>query len=372
MLISYDDFPVHQTSEPLSYVATSDRNAYGRYWLNGFDRDGEYYFGIGLGIYPNREVMDCALAIVHRSGTQHNFRASRRLRGDRTELRVGPFSLEIVEPMRTLHVRVEENRTGLSADLVFHACSPAHEEPPTLVRQGVRVVNRTSRFTQFGKWEGHIDVQGRRSEITPERVYGVRDRSWGWRMLGEPDPGIARSLPGQVLFLWSPIHWADHCTHYGVFDADGVRTNQFGQVFPSFPVDGDFDPLSPEGVRQLVAGDHRLTFEPGSRFAGPSEYDLIDDGAVQTVTLEPLLRFHMMGLGYFHGSWGQGFYKGEEEMVLDHFETGAIDRRETRFQHVQTVVRATSGDRVGFGVLEQTILGPNERYGLGGWTDPLS
>ena len=34
MLIKFDDYPLHQTAEPLSYLATSERNAYGRYWYN--------------------------------------------------------------------------------------------------------------------------------------------------------------------------------------------------------------------------------------------------------------------------------------------------------------------------------------------------
>jgi len=32
MLTKFDDYPIHQTSEPLAVVATSDRHAYDRYW----------------------------------------------------------------------------------------------------------------------------------------------------------------------------------------------------------------------------------------------------------------------------------------------------------------------------------------------------
>jgi hypothetical protein len=37
MLIKFDDYPVHQTHELLSYLATSERNAYARYWYNAYD-----------------------------------------------------------------------------------------------------------------------------------------------------------------------------------------------------------------------------------------------------------------------------------------------------------------------------------------------
>ena len=61
MLIPHDDLPLQQTAESLAYLDTSDRDAYGRYWYNGFAPDGEFYFGIALAMYPNRDVMDCAL-----------------------------------------------------------------------------------------------------------------------------------------------------------------------------------------------------------------------------------------------------------------------------------------------------------------------
>jgi hypothetical protein len=35
MLSRYDDYPVHQTPEPIAQPATTDRNVYDRYWFNG-------------------------------------------------------------------------------------------------------------------------------------------------------------------------------------------------------------------------------------------------------------------------------------------------------------------------------------------------
>jgi len=39
-------------------------------------------------------------------------------------------------------------------------------------------------------------------------------------------------------------------------------------------------------------------------------------------------------------------------------------------QHLQQVVRATSGDQVGIGVLEQIAFGPHARYGFTELLDP--
>lgn len=363
MLTKFDDYPIQQTAEPIAYLATSDRDAYGRYWFNGFDPDGEFYFSIAFGVYPHREVMDCALSIVRRDGTQDNFRASRRLQGDRTDTRVGPLTLHIDEPMRRLRITIDKNSTGITADLTFHANSPAHVEPLDLLRMGVRVVMQNTRYSQFGMWGGHITVGERRQEINPERVCGVRDRSWGCRSVGEPEGGATRRVPEQLFWLWAPIIWKDRSTHYGLFeDAQGRRSKEFGQIFPRYPIESGFDTLSEAGFKQIIAGDHRLTFQKGSRMIGPSEIDLIEDGKTTTIKLEPLLLFHMMGIGYGHPTWGHGCYKGEEAIVSEHWNLKDIDINAPQYQHCQQVVRATSGDQVGYGVVEQYISGPHHRY----------
>ena len=371
MLTKFDDYPIQQTCEPIAHLATSERNAYGRYWFNGYDPDGEFYFGIAFAVYPHREVLDCALSIVHKNGDQHSFRASRRMRGDRTDLRVGPMSLEIVEPMRTVRVIIDKNKTGITADLTFHAKSPAHEEPLDLMRQGVRIVMQSTRYTQFGMWGGHITVGDNRTEVDPTRIQGTRDRSWGWRWTGESEQGVSRDIPEQVFWLWAPIQWKDHATHYGLFEhANGKRWKEFAHIFPLYPTDSGFNPLSTEGFRDIQAGQHRLTYQKGSRFADTTEIDIIEDGKIRTIKMEMLLRFHMMGIGYHHTTWGHGFYKGEEDYTSEFWNINDLDPLATQYQHMQTVVRATSEGEVGHGVLEQAIFGPHDRYKLTGFLDP--
>jgi hypothetical protein len=372
MLIKFDDYPIQQTAEPLSYLATSDRNAYGRYWYNGYDFDGEFYFGIAFAMYPNREVMDGAVSIVRNDGTQDSFRASRRLRGDRTEMYAGPLRHEIVEPMRTVRVAVGDNDTGFTCDLTFHANTIAHEEPADHLRQGVRTVAQMKRFTQFGKWAGHITVKGKRQAINSETTYGTKDRSWGWRWTGEPEAGVSRDMPEQLFWLWAPVHWPDRCTHWGQHEyANGERWKSFAHIFPTHPIKTNFDPLNDQKFTEESCGDHRLSFVRGSRMLGPSEIDTVyKDGRVETFKLEPLLRYHMYGTGYNHPEWGHGFYKGEEAHTLESWNLRDIDILAPRYQHVQQVVRATCGDKVGVGVLEQYIVGPHQRYGLTGFLDP--
>jgi hypothetical protein len=372
MLTRFDDYPIHQTPEPLYYPASSERNVYGRYWFNGFSKGGEFYFGIAFAVYPNRDVMDCALSIVRADGTQDCFRASRRCPADRTQLRVGPMELSIVEPMRTLRATIDSNSTGIRADLTFRARTAAIEEPTDLQRAGTRVIMHTTRFTQFGTWEGSIEANGRRQEVDPQQVCGTRDRSWGWRGVGEREAGAPARRSPQVFWLWAPLHFRDVCTHYGLFEhADGERWKEFAQIIPAFPTGSAFGATDPSGVEELRAGPHRLTFERGSRFAARSEIELERRGGeTWRIELEPLLRFHMIAIGYGHPSWNHGTWKGEEAIASESWKVGDLDRLAPQHQHVQQVVRARCGDRVGHGVLEQVILGPHQRYGFKALLDP--
>ena len=48
MLSEFDDFPIHQTPDPLLVPASGDNDTYERYWFNGYDRDGDFYIGMQL------------------------------------------------------------------------------------------------------------------------------------------------------------------------------------------------------------------------------------------------------------------------------------------------------------------------------------
>ncbi|GAF94348.1 unnamed protein product, partial [marine sediment metagenome] len=132
MISSFDDYMIHQSSIPVNQPETSDRNFYDRYWLNGFDREGEFIFESGFAIYPNRRVMDGHFSISV-DGVQHCFHGSRRAPGDRRDSRVGPFHLEVVTPMRELRLRLEPNETGIECDLLFRATTTPAQEPKNVM-----------------------------------------------------------------------------------------------------------------------------------------------------------------------------------------------------------------------------------------------
>lgn len=48
MLTAGDEYPIHQTPEPVAY-AGSDRNFYDRYFYNGYSADGSVFFAAAMG-----------------------------------------------------------------------------------------------------------------------------------------------------------------------------------------------------------------------------------------------------------------------------------------------------------------------------------
>jgi hypothetical protein len=373
VLSKFDDYPIHQTSQPIAQPATGDRNAYDRDWFNGYQDDGEFYFGIGAALYPNLGILDCGFSIV-RDGEQHAFHASRRAPVEPTDLSIGPFAIEIVEPMRRLRVIIDDNETGMSADLTFTARTASIEEGRQIRHRGPQLVMDVTRFAQFGKWQGEIHYGGETVHVDAERVYGTKDRSWGVRPVGVADPGPAPAPPGsrQTFFLWAPLHWADRCTHYGVFeDADGTMWHTDGAVLPVYADPDEIPGTEDPGVELLAGVDHDIDYLPGTRRAGAALIGLVHAGGErEEIDLEPLICFRMKGIGYMHPEWGHGLWKGELAIGGESWKVADLDPMAFENQHIQQVVRATSGSKVGVGVLEQICFGPHRRYGFRDVLDP--
>ena len=87
--------------------APSDRNFYDRYYFNLHGSTDELFMVIGMGQYPNLATQD-AFACVCSNGKQRVLRASKEL-GDRMDTTVGPFRVEVIEPLqpRARHRRAD-------------------------------------------------------------------------------------------------------------------------------------------------------------------------------------------------------------------------------------------------------------------------
>jgi hypothetical protein len=362
MLTRFDDYPLHQTPEPIAHPATGDRNFYDRYFFHGYSKREDLFFAAALGLYPNRRVMDAAVSIVY-EGRQHTVRASRLAPRERTETRVGPIAVEVIEPLRTLRVRVDPNPTGIEADLTFRARSEAVEEPRMTAHAGGRVVIDATRLTQFGSWAGRLRCEGREHVIDAATVWGARDRSWGVRPVGEPEGGAPGAPPPQFFWLWAPLHFERDCILATVAeDASGRPWFESGWRLAA----GQFGEASMHELRRV---EHRIRWRAGTRRAAAATLGLTAAGGESlAIELEPVLVFPMRGLGYLGSEWGHGTWKGEE--AVDGQTWDLANEDPLNHLHVQQLVRARWGNETGLGVLEQLVIGPHAPSGFTELLDP--
>jgi hypothetical protein len=364
VLTPFDDYPIHQTAEPLTNAGGGHPNQYDRYFFNGYTES--LYFALAFGLYPNRGIMDAAFAVVH-DGVQRSVFASGRIPLDRTRTSIGPISLEIVEPLRLNRIRVDAAEHGLTADLLARARTPVCEEARVTRYQETTLLMDRTRATQMLTWSGELTVGGTPVPL-PAPVYGTKDRSWGMRGLGDPIPAApprTRQHNGS-LFLWAPINFADRCLHYVVHEDENGRA--WSQTALELPVIGADDPVwGPDiAIGQLDSVRHRLRWAPGTRRSAGGTLVLGPDDAVE---LEPLLSFRMKGIGYQHPVWGHGRWHDELAVTGETHTVAELDTLTPDCIHVQQVVRATRGVDAGLGVLEQAVYGPYRPGGFQQWLD---
>ncbi|WCO66107.1 hypothetical protein PO878_16525 [Iamia majanohamensis] len=353
-LTSWDDYPVHQTSEFIRHVATSDRNFYDRYYFNCLPTSGEWFAIFGLGQYPNLGTTD-AFIDVRRGGRQHIVRASQPL-VDRADTSVGPLRVEVLEPLVRLRFVVDAPEHDVEMDLTWEGFGPAIEEPRQYLRSQGKVVFDTQRLAQMGSWSGTLRVAGEDLAIDPETCWGSRDRSWGVRPVGEPETDGIRQGVNVMEGLWSyfPMRFEDHSLFVICQERpDGSRPlTQSERVW----LDGTVDDLGP------VEHEHR--FRPGTRVMVGSTLRFPEAGV--EIACEPLLpNFVSLGTGYgMDADWRHGMYQGPEPVVQG--LTYEVEEIEGLAQYgiVDHVARFTYDDHVGYGLYEHGVFGPFPRYGM--------
>jgi hypothetical protein len=353
MLTKGDDYPIHQTPEPVAYAGVS-RNFYDRYFFNGYQRDGDLFFAAALGVYPHLNVMDAAFSFIH-DGRQHNVFASKVLHMERLDTQVGPIGVRVVEPLQVLTVSVNDPDNGLSAELTFRGRFPAIEEPRFLRRAGSQIAMDYTRLTQNGTYEGWIEWQGERFEVQPENWWGTRDRSWGIRPVGSRDPQTnPLGTSPQFFWLWAPLNFEDFATFYHLnAEADGEPWNTAGRIVSAA------ETLQPRQV------DSVLQYASGTRHAESATLRLGD----AEIALTPEQTFFMKGIGYGHSEWSHGLHHGELETGFETYELDSVSLADPTHFHIQAICQAeyrgADGKRqTGKGILEQLVIGPYEPYGF--------
>ncbi len=302
--VPLDEYPIHQAPLSLRYVASSDRNFYDRSYFNAHDRTGDLFFVTGLGVYPNLGVVD-AYATVRRGERQWTIRCSDALGDERLAPRVGPYRVEVVEPLRRIRLVCDGDDHGLGFDLHWEGSFPAVMEQPHVMRAGARAILDASRFAQVGAWEGVLRIAGDEVLVSPDVWVGTRDRSWGIRPVGESESAgrPADDPTAGLWWLYVPLRFDDFAVVVIVQeDADGYRTlNDATRVWPN------------GRVEQLGWPEVEITYRSATRLPERAAIRLTERGGKPLDLEVSSLGYVALHVGAGYGGdpdWGHGQWRG--------------------------------------------------------------
>jgi hypothetical protein len=353
-----DDYPIHQTSEPIAYAGT-DRNFYDRYFFNGYSATpgDKSFFAVAFGVYPHLNIADAAFVVV-RDGVEVALHASRCLEMERMTLSVGPISIEVIEPLKKLRVLVNAPDQNMAADVTFTGrCAPI-EEPRFVRRIGPRTLMDYTRLTQNGRYLGWIELDGVRQSV--DGFVGTRDRSWGVRTVGARDPqALAPAAAPQFFWLWSPTNFRSGSLFFHTNDdANGMPWNRRAVWQPDEGAAREFDDAGAQ-----------IRWQPGSRHAASAVVTLVDGAWRRELTFTPVYNFFMLGLGYGHPKWAHGLNHGGLAVERENIALKEVDVHLPHHLHIQALCDVNYRDEQGAaqqgrGVLEQLALGPHRPSGF--------
>jgi len=360
----------HQIIDTFAVVGQSDLAWTEKVCAMAAARDGSLQLGFGLGKYNNRNVMD-AYAGISRGVEQITVRSSRALGDDPNTTVIGPIRYEVVEPLRSVRFVLEPNEIQpIAFDCLFEAAFPPAFEERTHIRNRNRIAAELVRYHQIGRCSGWIEVDGERTELTPEAWVSTRDHSWGVRYdVGLPPQDLEpRDAMGAFQFFWTPSYLErPDGSAYGLF----LNMNHFRG--PGIDHKAMFGLVEqPDGrTERIVDIVPELTYDPvNRRLRGGRVHCTMADGQARTIEVEVVsdTGFHLgTGLyfgfdGHHHGEW-RGDLHVDGERVEDCTTPDAARRVH---QIRDTVVRVSDpvGGGVGWGNWQPMVTGSLPELGL--------
>ena len=338
MLGPVDEFPIHQVPQPIAWPGSSDRNFYDRSYLNAHDRSGDIFLITGIGYYPNLGVKD-AFVLIRRGDTQTAVHLSDGIDQDRLNQHVNGYRIEVVEPLHKLRVILEETE-GIAVDLTWEGLFDVVQEQPHVLRSGNRVTLDAQRFAQLGTWSGVIAVDGEEITVDPAVWLGSRDRSWGIRPIGEPEPAGRPAHPPfeGMWWLYVPMAFDDFAIVLIIQEEpSGFRSlNDCTRIWR----DGRVEQLGWPRVKIHYTSGTRIPY-------GATITTTTMDGTPVTLEVESKLPVPIhIGGGYGGDSdWLHGMWKGEkftERLTYDMTDPSVAGR--AMFGMIDHVGRATCRD----------------------------
>ena len=307
MLLGFDESPYHQITETFAGVAGSDPQWNDGHYVCGADVDGNVSFTSNVRLYQNNDVLDGFVCLRHQ-GRQHNIRLSRRLRTDMDTIGVGPLRFEIIEPMESVRLVLDENEFGFALDIVCRTVGVPYVDPIEITRVDGRLLSERATYELAGRLEGSVEVGGERYELTADNASFFRNHSWGNqagrggpRIYGAPRP--RKRVPG--VRQWVLFNMEGHSGFY-FEDPNGRAAAGKGAI------------LLPDRSVPVVKIEHELDFYDGGRRVRSGRFALDDaEGTRREYAFRDLGWVYCQGGGYFGGfddGLGQGVYRGDEHV----------------------------------------------------------
>jgi hypothetical protein len=372
-LLAGDEGFTHQIADTFAVVGTSDPSWTEKVCAMAAAKDGSLQLGFGLGKYPNRNVMD-AYAGMSRGVEQMTVRASRRLSPDPEATIIGPVHYEVITPLRKVLFSLERNTTQpVAFEWTFESIVPPFMEERSHRRDGYRVSTDLVRYHQIGVASGWVEIDGERTEISPDTWVSTRDHSWGVRYdVGTPPKDIEQvdQLSGMSFrMIWSPIAMERPdgsrygvFLHYQIFQGPGFVHKHVVMGGVEHP-DGRTEPF--------VDIEPELTFDPVTRrLRGGRLHATMADGSVRTLGIEVVsdTGFHL-GAGLYFGFNGHHHGEWRGDLVVEGEHIGDCTDPETarRLHQIRdTVIHVTdpTGGGEGWGNCQPIITGGDDALGL--------
>jgi len=252
-LTAADEYFYHQIPEPLTSVMVHDQH-----WRESLffvahpkSESGDVLV-LTLAHFPAREIVD-SLQMGRINSKLVMARHERAYDGDPHSFIVGPVAIEIVEPFKTMSLKVEGPDAPVTLDLVFEARTREHVLRRGTMRRKSETIWDQSHMIQSGTYNGTYTQAGITHEV--DDWWGQRDHSWGIRNHGRCPlwMWLAIQLPDGTLCVWN---W-----EY----ANGARVYTDGCFAPA----DMSEPIKLTGfehdLRWLDAADREISYERDGR-----------------------------------------------------------------------------------------------------------
>jgi len=388
-LTQYDEYPIHQSPYPFSYVPASDPAWDEGYYFGVFNPTLGLFMMTGMRVNPNTDIIGGHAGFSVR-GVERTLRLSREWRKN-CDTQIGPLRYNFVEPFRDVHLTLDENPSGLTFDLHWLGLAPAHLSSHHLAMSRGRRTTDQSRYNQVGEAEGWIALNGVQYEVKRGEWGAVRDHSWG---IYEPRPPFApparhlppaevpkvrRALRFSVFFLTD-----QRSGHFHLHEDEKGRQIEMNDAF-GIAFEGGFDDVWDRPRLTLAGARHQLKFTPGTRSVSSGTLEIEDAAGREwqmsfEVTAPPYV---ILPIGYHLGSWRDGgtihSYHGPEDPVMewDEFDFANQPTEHTLYgethprklfgvEHIANItLRAPDGSvETGMAQIEVFLNGRYEPYGF--------